>query len=109
MITRRTFGGLTAVLAASRGRAKASQTVTVLAPGRRVNDKVAELARSLGTANLNVTAAPGYGPVQNVARLLGRRDEQVAVCQQMCWITCIASSCSRVRQSRCGTSLSCIA
>src|SRR6476620_10849971 len=81
MITRRGLGSVAAVLMSSRGRAQASETVTVLSPGRRLISKVSDLARDLTTSNLNVVAAPGGGPIQNVTRLLERRDAQVAVLQ----------------------------
>jgi hypothetical protein len=42
---------------------------------------VADLARRLTIPNLSVVAAPGFGPMQNLARLLDRRDAQVAVLQ----------------------------
>ena len=81
MITRRAFCSLAPVLAASCGRAQANETVTVLAPESRVNDKVADLARTLTNLSFSVVAAPGYGPVQNAIRLLDRREAQIAVLQ----------------------------
>ncbi|MBV8522379.1 MAG: hypothetical protein JOY71_09690 [Acetobacteraceae bacterium] len=79
MITRRKFFSVIAVWAASYGRSHANDSVTVLAPEPRADSRVADLARNLSTANLSVTAAPGYGPAQNVARLLSQRGVEVAV------------------------------
>jgi NMT1-like family len=79
MITRRAVCTLPAVLAASRAQAQNSAEITLRAAQRRVDEKVAALARQLAAAKISVVTAPGFGPLKNMTSLLEGRDAEVAM------------------------------